>query len=95
MSHPGHTYEVHFETTNLAVDVTSPVRSSGVKYYDSGVWIDRETDRIFVPYRRVKLIREIREGTEHEATTEEPERPAEESEEPAESASEPPTDPVE
>lgn len=96
------TYEVYLDTEGFPLDLTSPVRTTDVMYYDSGIWIGREEDRIFVPYHQLEVIREIEEqgsATDHETDeTGELEADAEleaGAEPEAESTDEPPTDPVE
>ncbi|UPV74567.1 hypothetical protein M0R89_00510 [Halorussus limi] len=39
-------------------EVTSPVRGHELKFYDSGVWLDREEGRNFFPYDQIRTIRE-------------------------------------
>ncbi|WP_435174933.1 hypothetical protein [Halorussus sp. AFM4] len=43
-------------------EVTSPVRGHSLEFYDTGVWLDRETGRNFFPYRQIRTIREHPEG---------------------------------
>lgn len=67
------TYEVYLDTEGFPLDLTSPVRTTDVMYYDSGIWIGRDEDRIFVPYHQLEVIREVDEperatGGETEAT---------------------------
>lgn len=54
------TYEVYIDTESLPLDLTSPIETTDVMYYDTGIWIEREQDRLFVPYRKVEAIRELR-----------------------------------
>ncbi|MFB6134078.1 MAG: hypothetical protein ABEJ55_03740 [Halanaeroarchaeum sp.] len=58
MTRTNPTYEVHVDTAGLSLDVVSPMESSDVRFYDSGVWVGREGDRLFVPYDRIEVIRE-------------------------------------
>lgn len=56
-------YEIHLVGDAPAeLDVESPVPTRRIDYYDSGVWIDREGDRLFLPYERVFAIRETGSG---------------------------------
>jgi len=43
-------------------EVTSPVVGHELDFYDSGVWLDRETGRNFYPYDQIRTIREHPEG---------------------------------
>ncbi|MFW5938569.1 MAG: hypothetical protein ACOCSN_06460 [Halanaeroarchaeum sp.] len=87
------TYEVYVDTEGLPLDLTSPVRTTDVMYYDSGIWIEREKDRIFVPYHQVEVIREVEEPDGETAPESAAER--EGNGEPTEPTDEPPRDPVE
>ena len=42
--------------------VTSPIGGSEVEFYDSGVWLTRDTGRNFFPYDEIRTIREHPEG---------------------------------
>ena len=42
--------------------VTSPIEGTEVEFYDSGVWLTRETGRNFFPYDEIRTIREHPEG---------------------------------
>lgn len=42
--------------------VTSPVTGHELTFYDTGVWLDRETGRNFFPHEQVRTIREHPEG---------------------------------
>ncbi|WP_276301714.1 hypothetical protein [Halorussus lipolyticus] len=42
--------------------VTSPVGGHELEFYDTGVWLDRETGRNFFPYEQIRTIREHPEG---------------------------------
>lgn len=42
--------------------VTSPVRGSELDFYDSGVWLTRESGRNFFPYDQIRTIREHTDG---------------------------------
>ena len=106
MSQPLPTYEVYLDTEGFPLDLTSPVRTTDVMYYDSGIWIGRDEDRIFVPYHQLEVIREVEEperatGGETEAAAEAETEAAVEGETDAakdgegEPTDEPPTDPVE
>jgi hypothetical protein len=39
-------------------EVTSPVSGHRLEFYDTGVWLDRETGRNFFPYDQIRTIRE-------------------------------------
>jgi hypothetical protein len=39
-------------------EVTSPVEGHELEFYDTGVWLDRETGRNFFPYEQIRTIRE-------------------------------------
>ena len=43
-------------------EVTSPVSGHSLEFYDTGVWLDRETGRNFFPYEQIRTIREHPEG---------------------------------
>ncbi|WP_276279134.1 hypothetical protein [Halorussus caseinilyticus] len=43
-------------------EVTSPVSGHSLEFYDTGVWIDRDTGRNFFPYEQIRTIREHPEG---------------------------------
>lgn len=90
------TYEVYLDTEGLPLDLTSPVHTSDIMYYDTGIWIDRERDRLFLPYRRVQVIRELtdRDAVASEAETD-AELDAREEVQSEAGQTEPPTDPVE
>ncbi|WP_192498410.1 hypothetical protein [Halorussus halophilus] len=59
-------YHVYLVRTNVHRDndqpgereITSPVEGYAVDFYDSGVWLSRETGRNFFPYEQVRTIRE-------------------------------------
>ena len=106
MSQPLPTYEVYLDTEGFPLDLTSPVRTTDVMYYDSGIWIERDGDRIFVPYHEVEVIREVEEpepptdgetdaAAEAEAEAALEGDPATTEEADTEPPDEPPTDPVE
>lgn len=42
--------------------VTSPVEGTALDFYDSGVWLTRESGRNFFPYDQIRTIREHPEG---------------------------------
>ncbi|MFC4448127.1 hypothetical protein [Halorussus aquaticus] len=48
-------------------EVTSPVQGHELEFYDSGVWLNRETGRNFFPYRQIRTIREHPEGNPAES----------------------------
>jgi hypothetical protein len=80
------TYEVHIDTQGLPLDLTSPVETPDVKYYDAGIWLTRSNDRVFLPYRSVLAIREVpADAADDDAETAEP----------TAAETEPPSDPVE
>lgn len=57
-------------------EVTSPVPGHELEFYDTGVWVDRETGRNFFPYEQIRTIREHPEGRRAErASTAETETP--------------------
>ncbi|MFB6082230.1 MAG: hypothetical protein ABEJ67_05355 [Halanaeroarchaeum sp.] len=66
MPHHEHVYEVYVDAADVDVALSSPLSASEVQFYDSGVWIERDRDRLFVPYRRIDLIREHRGSTTEE-----------------------------
>jgi len=86
-------YEVYLDTEGLPLDLTSPVRTTDVMYYDSGIWIARDEDRIFVPYHQVEVIREVEKPDD--AMPAESETATEATVETTETTGEPPSDPVE
>ena len=45
-------------------EVTSPVEGHELDFYDSGVWLTRETGRNFFPYDQIRTIREHPEGAD-------------------------------
>ena len=49
--------------------VTSPVSGHKLEFYDTGVWLDRETGRNFFPYEQIRTIREQSEDR-HETEAE-------------------------
>jgi len=51
-------------------EVTSPVSGHELDFYDSGVWLGRETGRNFFPYEQIRTIREHPEGQAPEHATE-------------------------
>lgn len=52
------TYHVHLREAAPA-EVEEPIETGHLDFYDSGVWIDRETDRVFFPWAQVAMIREV------------------------------------
>jgi len=42
--------------------VTSPVGGTDLDFYESGVWLTRETGRNFFPYEQIRTIREHPDG---------------------------------
>lgn len=67
-----HTYSVYLVEPGDAGgkrEVTSPVEGHSLDFYDSGVWLNRETGRNFFPYEQVRTIRE--HSAEDENLTEE------------------------
>ncbi|WP_050047739.1 hypothetical protein [Halanaeroarchaeum sulfurireducens] len=68
MSQSTPTYEAHLDTADMPLDLTSPVRPVDVLFYDSGIWLVREQDRVFVPYRHVNVVREVDESPEDDTT---------------------------
>lgn len=69
--------------------VTSPVQGHELQFYDTGVWLDRETGRNFFPYEQIRTIREHPPGAETDRETE----PAGESEATEEESATTETDP--
>jgi hypothetical protein len=64
--------------------VTSPVEGHRLEFYDTGVWLDRETGRNFFPYEQIRTIRERpteETGEDGPSSDEGEERPPERSEE--------------
>ncbi|WP_208023516.1 hypothetical protein [Halorussus pelagicus] len=63
---PESTYSVYLVRRNGEQggkrEVTSPVPGHELEFYDTGVWVDRETGRNFFPYEQVRTIREHPEG---------------------------------
>jgi hypothetical protein len=52
-------YEVYLATdaeTELPVD--SPVETTAIDYYDSGIWLTLAEGRAFFPYAQLRMIRE-------------------------------------
>jgi hypothetical protein len=55
----GPEYDVYLDIDDSAdVDVESPIHTARIDYYDSGIWVDRDTGRTFLPYDRILLIEE-------------------------------------
>ena len=52
--------------------VTSPIKGTELDFYDSGVWLTRETGRNFFPYGEVRTIREHPEGGHGEGGQQDP-----------------------
>ncbi|USZ67832.1 hypothetical protein NGM10_13995 [Halorussus salilacus] len=50
--------------------VTSPVEGTELDFYESGVWLTRETGRNFFPYEQIRTIREHPEGRRDEGERE-------------------------
>jgi hypothetical protein len=46
--------------------VTSPVQGHALEFYDTGVWLDRETGRNFFPYEQIRTIRDHPAGVKSE-----------------------------
>jgi hypothetical protein len=63
-------YLVEHGETGGKRHVTSPVEGHELQFYDTGVWIERETGRNFFPYEQVRTIREHPEGRESERRSE-------------------------
>lgn len=65
------TYEVHLRTAELPdVGMTSPVETDRLDFYDTGIWVVREDGgRVFFPWDRVEMIREVPAPTTEEAAT--------------------------
>lgn len=51
-------YEVYLLEDDSGADVESPVRGQRLDFFDSGVWVERESGRDFFPYERVQVVRE-------------------------------------
>ena len=64
------TYRIHLREESPDEDVKSPLTTDRIDYYDSGIWVHREEDRLFLPYHQIQLIRE---GAESEEESEAPE----------------------
>jgi hypothetical protein len=59
MTDEHHRYEVHLATDAVKqLDVSSPVETDRIDYYDSGLWVGRPDGRDFFPYHQVLTIRE-------------------------------------
>lgn len=70
------TFEVYLRTSELPdTGVTSPVETDRLDYYDTGIWVTRDDGgRVFFPWDRVDMIREVPAApTEEAAATEPPE----------------------
>ena len=65
------TYRIHLREESPSEDVTSPLTTSRIDYYDSGIWVHREEDRLFLPYHQIQLIREGTESEEESNASEE------------------------
>lgn len=50
--------------------VTSPIEGTELDFYDSGVWLTRETGRNFFPYEQIRTIREHPAGGDRETESE-------------------------
>ena len=65
------TYAVYLrEGETAGPDVTSPVETSHIDFYDTGIWVTRDDGgRDFFPWERVDMIREqvVTESTATEA----------------------------
>lgn len=68
------TYEVHLRTAELPdTGMTSPVETDRIDFYDTGIWVTREdNERVFFPWDRVDMIREVPAAPEEAAATEAP-----------------------
>lgn len=56
----GLTYEVVVEgdvADELGLD--APIETDHIDYYDTGIWLSLERERVFVPFRTVAAIREL------------------------------------
>ena len=55
------TYAVYLRETDFpGVEVSSPVETDRLEFYDTGIWATREDGgRDFFPWERVALIREV------------------------------------
>jgi hypothetical protein len=73
------TYEVHL-TEELSADVTSPVTTDRLDFYDSGVWAHGDAGRDFFPYERVAVIRELPAQADEAAAAETAESTADDDE---------------
>ena len=60
-------YLVEHGETGGKRHVTSPIEGNELQFYDTGVWLDRETGRNFFPYEQIRTIREHPEGRERPA----------------------------
>ena len=52
------TYTVYLREQSPNPEVTSPLATDRIDYYDAGIWVHREEDRLFLPYHQIQLIRE-------------------------------------
>ena len=63
---PESTYSVYLVRRNGEQggkrEVTSPVPGHELEFYDTGVWVTRETGKNFFPYEQIRTIREHPEG---------------------------------
>lgn len=69
---PDRVYDVYLvpsEEQESETSVVSPVTGEGIDFYDSGVWLERESGRNFFPYRQVRTIRERSADDEREQAT--------------------------
>lgn len=56
---PGPTFEVYLEDDPTGPDLESPVVTDHIDYYETGIWLSLERERVFVPFRTVEAIREL------------------------------------
>lgn len=52
-------YHVHLsDDVAAALDLTSPIETDRIDYYDAGIWVGTDDGRDFFPYEHVLTIRE-------------------------------------
>ncbi|MFB6153307.1 MAG: hypothetical protein ABEJ27_03550 [Halodesulfurarchaeum sp.] len=57
-------YQVYLRPDVDVPGVESPVHTKRIDFYDAGVWVMGDDERLFLPYHRIQVIREGRENTE-------------------------------
>jgi|GEM_PF-6018055 len=60
-----HSYTVHLRADVAdELGVESPISTDRIDYYDSGLWVTRESGRDFYPYGHILTIQEREAGQE-------------------------------